>query len=392
MCERSFERQILEREGLFCLAGGKYADVERDAAARPKMDPHDVAMIVYTSGTTGCPKGVMLSHDNLISNVSSANELVGLTNDDSILLVVPFYFIHGRMQLIAHMRLGGTVAVSAGFQLPGRVVRELVEYGVTGLSGVPYHFKLLLNRARLAETSIPTLRYVLITGGAMSSETLDQLAEALPGVEIQLAYGQTEASPRITYQGPKDVFGEKRGSCGIPLPGVTVDIVDSDGRSIPPGEVGEVAAGGPGVMKGYVTGDERASGKIDQQGRLRTGDLGYLDGDGYLFLSGRSSEMIKTAGERVFPGEIEGVLNTHPSIVESAVVGVPDDTLGERIVALVVLKEKHELDLPALRSHCLQSMPFVRIPREVRVLDELPKTSSGKINRGKLGKVAADPA
>ena len=347
-------------------------------------DPHEVATIVYTSGTTGRPKGVMLSHDNWISNLSASNELMGLTHEDSILVVVPFHYVHGRMQLLLHMLLSGTVVVSSGFQFPEAVVRELAESEVTGMSGVPYHFKQLVKRMSLGKTRIPALEYVLITGGAMSASDLSELGQALPGVAIHLAYGQTEASPRITYLGPGDVFGEKRASAGIPIPGVTVQIVNADGESLSTGVTGEVVVGGPGIMKGYVTGDERSSGKIDSMGRLRTGDLGYLDENGYLFLAGRSSDMIKTAGERIFPGEIEDVLNRYSGIIESAVVGVPDDTLGERLVAYVVLERDTKLNMGVLRRHCLQFMPFIRVPKEIRSVEELPKTSSGKLDRGKL--------
>jgi acyl-CoA synthetase (AMP-forming)/AMP-acid ligase II len=149
--------------------------------------------------------------------------------------------------------------------------------------------------------------------------------------------------------------------------------------------MGEVVASGPNIMKGYVSGDEVSSGRIDDQRRLRTGDLGRFDEDGYLWLHGRSSDMIKTAGERVFPKEIEDVINAHPSVMESAVIGVKDELLGERIVAFAVLKDAAlSLTLAELRTHCLKAMPFVRVPKELRVVDRLPKTASGKINRGQL--------
>lgn len=356
---------------------------EADGAVRPARGPHDVATIIYTSGTTGRPKGVMLSHDNLISNITAANSLVGLTNQDSIVVVVPFYFVHGRMQILTHALIGGTIVVSAGFQFPTVVLDELVKYGTTGFSGVPYHFITLMERTKLKTTKIPTLKYVLCTGGALSPAHLDELHSALPGVDIHTAYGQTEASPRITYLGPKDMFVRK-GSAGKPLPGVKVEVIDARGQALPQGAIGEVAASGPNIMKGYVSGDEVSSGRIDEQGRLRTGDLGRFDADGYLWLVGRSSDMIKTAGERVFPKEIEDVIVTHPAVAEAAVLGVKDDTLGERIVAFVVLRGGATLEYPELRTHCLRAMPFVRVPRELKVVEKLPKTASGKVNRSEL--------
>jgi acyl-CoA synthetase (AMP-forming)/AMP-acid ligase II len=356
---------------------------ERPEEQRPSVSEHDVAMIVYTSGTTGRPKGVMLSHDNLYSNISSANALVGLSEKDSILVVVPFYFIHGRMQILTHAMIAGTIVVSAGFQFPTVVLEEIQKHEVSGFSGVPYHFMTLMEKTKLKTASLPKLKYVLITGGAMSTSALQELHAAMPGVDVHTAYGQTEASPRITYLGPQEMF-EKLGCAGRPLPGVKVEIVDDNGIALVQGQIGEVVASGPNIMKGYVSGDEVSSGRIDRLGRLKTGDLGRIDESGYLWLRGRSSEMIKTAGERVFPKEIEDQINAHPSVAESAVVGVKDETLGERIVALVVVKSGQSLTLAELRTHCLRSMPFVRVPREMKVVDKLPKTASGKLNRGQL--------
>jgi acyl-CoA synthetase (AMP-forming)/AMP-acid ligase II len=356
----------------------------------PNVTGDDVALIVYTSGTTGRPNGVMLSHDNFISNLTAANELMGLGSHDSILVVVPLYYIHGRMQLLLHAMLGGTLVFSAGFQFPQKVLQELVEFGTTGLSGVPYHFKQLLDRSKLTTTDLPELQYVLITGGALSPAELERLQDALPGVDLHLAYGQTEAAPRITWIGPDDLF-VKEGSVGRALPGVELELLGRDEQPVGPGEIGEVVAGGPNIMKGYVSGDHVALGKIDAEGRLRTGDLGRLDEDGHLFLVGRSSEMIKSAGERIFPQEIEAVVLTYPGVLEVAVVGLPDPILGERVVAYVVV-DGTPPDTSQLKAHCLQSLPFVRVPKAFELMDELPKTGSGKVNRGALRKAAGTEA
>jgi long-chain acyl-CoA synthetase len=353
---------------------------ESEDYTRPLANERDVALIMYTSGTSGQAKGVMLSHRNLLSNIVAVNSLMGLTHNDSILLVVPLYFIHGRMQLLTHALVGGTIAFSAGFQFPQAVVGELARYRVTAFSGVPYHFSMLMERTRLAATPLPDLRYVVVTGGALTPQALRKLSEALPGVAIHVAYGQTEASPRITNLDPSQVL-TKVGSCGLPVPGVRIEIANDDGSTVEQGEIGEVVVTGPNVMRGYVSGDEVESGKIDQFGRLHTGDLGKLDSEGYLYLVGRKSELIKSAGERVFPREIETVLETHPGIRESAVLGIPDTLLGEKIVACVVLRPGAEATADNLRTHCLKFLPLVRIPREVRFSQGLPKTASGKTDR-----------
>jgi acyl-CoA synthetase (AMP-forming)/AMP-acid ligase II len=260
---------------------------------------------------------------------------------------------------------------------------ELVQSGVRGFSGVPYHYNQLLERSKLAQQPPPALRYVLVTGGALAPAVLERLRDALPGVGIHLAYGQTEAAPRITWIGPDELF-EKVGSVGRALPNVRVEILGADEQPVGPNVVGEVAAGGPNIMKGYVSGDERQLGKIDAQGRLRTGDLGRLDEDGHLFLVGRSSEMIKSAGERIFPQEIEDVLHRFPGVAEVAVIGVPDEMLGERVVAYIIPKQGAELDRGQLKAHCLAAMPFVRVPKEFVLVSELPQTASGKVSRSKL--------
>jgi long-chain acyl-CoA synthetase len=349
----------------------------------PAVATDDVAMIVYTSGTTGRPNGVMLSHTNFVSNLAASNELMGLGADDSILMVVPLYYIHGRMQQLMHAMTGGTVVYSAGFTFPAKVHSELVKSGVRGFSGVPYHFNQLLERSKLAQQPPPSLRYVLITGGALAPAVLERLRDALPDVGIHLAYGQTEAAPRITWIGPDELF-TKVGSVGRALPNVKVEILGSDEQPVGPNVVGEVAAGGPNIMKGYVSGDERTLGKIDAEGRLRTGDLGRIDDDGHLYLVGRSSEMIKSAGERIFPQEIEDVLHRFPGVGEVAVIGVPDEMLGERVVAYIIPKQGAELDKGALKQHCLAAMPFVRVPKQFIVVDTLPQTASGKVSRSKL--------
>jgi long-chain acyl-CoA synthetase len=359
------------------------ADTERADSTRARVSDGDVALIIYTSGTSGKPKGVMLSHRNLLSNIVSVNSVMRLTSDDSILSVVPLHFIHGRMQLLTHAMVGATVAFSSGFQFPQRVADELIAHGTTGLSGVPFHFSALLAQTNIASAPPPQLRYVVVTGGALPVDALKRLSAALPGVAIYIGYGQTEASPRITTLSSCDLF-RKPGSCGVPTAGVTVQVVDDSGVAQRPGVVGEVVVSGPNVMRSYVSGDEIALGTIDQQGRLHTGDLGKFDFDGYLYLVGRKSDLIKCAGERIFPQEIECVLDSHEAVASSAVLGLPDEVFGERIVACVVPQSGTQLTVEELRTHCLKSLPLVRVPREIRFCATIPRTASGKTNRGKL--------
>jgi len=366
--------------------GGPLALIEDLPPAKtkaPAAAPDDVAVIIYTSGTTGRPKGVMLTHHNLLSNIVAAAELFPIKPSDRLLLAVPTYFVHGRMQILAFAFAGAEIVLSQGFAFPEQVVAELAKHEVTVFSGVPYHFTTLLERSTIAARSLPALQHLLITGGALPFGALRRLKAAVPGANIHTAYGMTEASPRVAYLGPTDTLS-KKDCAGRALPGVEIQILGSDGLTVPRGATGEVAVVGPNVMKGYVSGDERQSGRIDAEGRLRTGDLGRLDADGYLYLFGRQSEMIKTAGERIFPSEVEEVIAKHSGVREVAVFGVPDPVLGERIVAVVVPKEGRVLTKEDVHKHALSWLPFVRAPKEVHFRPELPKTASGKVDKKAL--------
>ncbi|MCH8822900.1 MAG: acyl--CoA ligase [Planctomycetes bacterium] len=347
------------------------------------IDENAVAVIIYTSGSTGQPKGVMLSHKNLISNVVAANEYMNLTSSDSILVSVPLYFIHGRMQLITHMNIGGTVYFSNGFQFPSEVLKELAQYKVSGFSGVPYFFTTLLRRSKLSSTYLPDLKYLLVTGGAFSLKEQAELVAAQPNAKLYMAYGQTEASPRITFS-EHSSDTNKDGFCGKPLPGVRIEILDKNGTQVPSGQKGEIVVTGPNVMRGYVSGDEVSDGIIDSKGRLHTGDLGFVDAQGQLYLVGRLSQMIKSAGERIFPKEIERVINDIQGVAESVVMGIAHEMLGEEIVACIVQEpgaKQSELDI---RASCLKHLSFVRTPHKIKFIDTLPRTTTGKIDHQAL--------
>lgn len=365
--------------------------VEGEPIDRVARGAKDVAHIIYTSGTTGTPKGVMLSHENLLFDVEAAAERMPLEEGSRLLMVVPMFFIHGRMQLLAHTRVAGTLCFSRGFRFPRKVVEELAKYRVQGVSGVPFHFATLLTRTKIGAAELPDLRYVLVTGGALDARMMGRLRRALSGVAIHTAYGSTEASPRVCHASPTEL-ASRPSTAGRALPGVQIEIRGSDGLPTPNGGLGEVVVSGPNVMVGYVSGDERTSGRIDEGGALHTGDLGRLDVDGYLFLSGRLSEMIKTAGERVFPREVESVLERHPSVLEAAVVGVPDRLLGERITAFVVPRPGQTVTSATLVEHARAWLPFVRSPREVFLVDALPKTASSKLRRNQLIELALSDA
>ncbi len=350
--------------------------------AAPPVREGDAASILYTSGTTGRPKGVVLSHGNLASNVEGIIEYLGLTAEDSIVSLLPFYYSYGNSVLHTHLACGARVILHTNFVYPHAVVERLVAERASGFSGVPSTYALLLGRVTLERYDLRSLRYVTQAGGAMPAALVERLRRVLPGVAVFLMYGQTEATARLSYLPPRDL-DRKRGSVGIPVPGCQIAIRRDDGIAALPGEIGGVWAKGPNVMLGYWR-DPEATAAAIRDGWLSTGDVGYLDDDGYLFLVGRRADIIKTGAHRVHPKDVEEVIAELRGVVEVAVVGVDDELLGQAIKAYVVLDAQAALAPKDIKSHARQRLAGYKVPKIVEVTDALPKTSSGKIRRTEL--------
>ncbi len=355
--------------------------LSRAAATLPNADqaPHELAAIFYTSGSTGEPKGVMLSHRNLISNTLATVEYLRLTQDDSVLVILPFYYIYGNSLLLTHVACGGHVVIDNRFMYPELVLDTLEESKATGFSGVPSTFMMALSKSSIAKRKLADLRYITQAGGAMAPEVTRRLCEACPNQEIWIMYGQTEAAPRVTYL-PPERLSDKLGSIGIAVPGVTVKITDENGKDLPQGETGEIAVGGPNVMLGYWNQPE-ATAEVLRDGWLITGDLAYQDAEGFIFIVGRKREIIKAAGHRVSAKEIEERIVAHEAIAEAAVFGVPDDILGEAIHAVVVLRPGCHADDKQIQGWCQKGLAQFKVPRSVTFVESLPKYQSGKVNK-----------
>ena len=268
----------------------------------PHMHDSSVALIIYTSGTTGRPKGVMLSHRNLLTNVAAANSRVGVTCDDSILVVVPLSFIHGRMQLLTHAMVGGTMAFSEGFHFPQQVIQELAKYRVTGFSGTPYHFYTLLERTNMGASRLPELRYVLVTGGAMRPEGLIRLSKALPGWRFMWLTARQKL-----HQGSL-ILGRWRYSAILNraagrYPEFWCKSWGRTVREMPPGTVGEVVASGPNSCAVMSPETRISSQKIDSFGRLHTGDMGRIRSHGHLYLAGENPSSSSLPESVFFPAK-----------------------------------------------------------------------------------------
>ena len=346
------------------------------------LSGNDLALLLYTSGTTGEPKGVMLTHRNLTANAESIVEYLGLTDVDKAMVVLPFHYSYGNSLLTTHMMVGGTLVLENRFVFPNLVLDRIREDRVTGFAGVPSTFAILLNRSNLRKNTFPSLRYVTQAGGAMSPMLAQDLREALPGTDVYIMYGQTEATARLTYLDPLELI-RKAGSIGKAIPGVRITLRGEDGTFPSIGEVGEIVAEGKNVMAGYWNNPDDTKAVL-KDGRLRTGDLAKTDEEGFLYIVGRRSEMIKTGGHRVSPKEIEEVISEMPGVHEVAVVGVPDEMLGQAIRAFVVREPGGSVSTKDVLKHCSENLEPFLVPHDVVFPDALPKSPTGKVDRAGL--------
>lgn len=337
----------------------------------------DLAEIVYTSGSTGKPKGVMLTHLNLVSNMRSICAYLHLTEKDRVMVILPFYYIYGKSLLLTHILVGGSLVIDNRFVYPNKVLETMKETEVTGFAGVPSTFMILLNRSTLKDTSLPSLRYVTQAGGAMAPAVQKEVVQAFDPAEVYIMYGATEAAPRLSWLDPKLLFS-KWGSIGISVDNVDLMIVDDGGNELPRGEVGEIAARGSNIMKGYWKDPEETAGVL-RHGMYFTGDLGKQDEEGFFYVVGRTKDMIKVKGFRVSAKEIEETILEVDEVHETAVIGVDDPVLGEAIVALVIPKEKGWADDQKIRDHLQKRLPPLKQPKYIKFRDCFPKNESGKI-------------
>lgn len=351
-------------------------------SARAPGPDGDLAMILYTSGTTGAPKGVMLSHANLMANATAVAAYLALDPSDSVLCVLPFYYAYGASVVHTHLISGATLHLAGSLVFPNLIVEALATRRITGFSGVPSTFALLLSHGALDRHDLSTLRYVTQAGGPMSPSLTAELRAALPGPQLFVMYGQTEATSRLTFL-PPGQLDAKAGSVGIPVDGVSIRIVREEGVPAAAGETGDVWVRGPNVMLGYWRNAEATRATL-KDGWLKTGDMGHLDDDGYLYLVGRRSDMIKTGAHRVHPVDVEQAIAEMAGVIEVAVVGVDDDVLGQVLKAFVVVERVTTRLTDEIKAHCRAHLPPYKIPKHVEFVSTLPRTASGKVQRTQL--------
>ena len=364
-----------------CPLGASNADdIDIDAVDRIAAD--DVALILYTSGTTGAPKGVTLTHGNLLANASAVVRYLGLNERDSVLSILAFYYAYGASVLHTHLITGGCVVLAQNLLFPHLLMDTIARERISGFCGVPSTYALLLERVKLGDYDLSSLRYITQAGGAMSPTLTRRMRAALPDARLFVMYGQTEATSRLTWL-PPERLDEKISSVGIPIDGVQLRIAREDGSDAVIDEPGEVQVRGANVMRGYWNNPD-ASAAVMHEGWLRTGDMGHLDADGYLFLAGRRSDMIKTGAHRVHPNDIEDVIVELAGVSEAAVIGIDDDVLGQVIKAFVVAPGLPLRSENMIKAHCRERLASYKIPREIEFVSALPRTASGKVRRAAL--------
>jgi len=342
----------------------------------------DLASLVYTSGSTGKPKGVTLTHQNVVSNTMSITEYLKLSSSDRIMVVLPFYYIYGKSLLNTHFYAGGSVVIDNRFAFPNTVLDTMKKTNVTGFSGVPSTFMILLSRSTLNEQKFPSLRYITQAGGAMAANIQKKVVKEFAPAKLYIMYGATEASARLSYLMP-DELTSKWGSIGKAIPNVDLFIADEMGQPKPANIEGEIVARGSNIMQGYWN-DLDGTKKVLRNGLYYTGDIGYMDEEGFLFVIGRTKDIIKVGGERVSAKEIEEAILQLKNVREVAVIGIADEILGEAAKAYVALQSANGMSEIDIKAHCKKKLPLYKNPKFVEIIDDLPKNKSGKILKNKL--------
>jgi len=364
--------------------------VKRGNGANPEVPvtPDSLANIIYTSGSSGRPKGVMLSHRNIVSNTRSICRSLDLTDADIQMVVLPFFYVMGQSLLNTHFASGGTLVIENRFAYPAAALRKMVDEEVTGFSGVPSTFAYLLHRSPLAKyrDELHSLRYCSQAGGHMSRTVKEGLRRVLPAhTRIYIMYGCTEASARLSCLEP-EAFENKIDSIGKAIPDVTLVVLDAHGRELPPGEQGELVAAGPNIMMGYWRDPETTRRVLGENG-YHTGDLAYRDDEGYFYVAGRNDELLKVGGHRINPTEIEDTLMESDLLTEVVLQAVADNLLGHRLVAIVLSRNGDSTENDIL-SFCAERLPRYKVPSEVMFVSALPKSASGKIDRARCLELA----
>jgi len=373
------------------MALGRDVPDDELAARQASLKPDDVINMQYTSGTTGFPKGVMLTHTNIIGNAHSQAECMRFGPEDRLCIPVPFFHCFGCVMGTLLCVVSGATMVPVESFNPETVLRTIEMERCTAVHGVPTMFITELEQMEKKKYDTSSLRTGIMAGAPCPIEVMKKVVERMGASEICITYGQTESSPGITMTRTDDPIELRVSTVGRALPNVEVKIVDPDtGKEVPPGVQGELCTRGYHVMKGYYNMPEATEAAIDKDNWLHTGDLAIMDENGYCKITGRLKDMIIRGGENIYPREIEEFLYTHPKIKDIQVVGLPSEKYGEDVAAFIQLKEGTSVTEEELKEFCANKISRFKIPAYFFFVDEYPTTASGKIQKFRLREQALE--
>lgn len=358
--------------------------IEEDYENIPQMKTGKLAMIIYTSGTTSKPKGVMLTHKNLIENTFSILDYLHLTHTDSILAIMSFTYSYGNSVMLTHTKVGAMLYLYKAIY-PQNILKMLQNGQFTGFSTVGSYLNVLLKQENFSEETFKNINYITLAGEQTSKKDLMKLYTTNKNLKIFVMYGQTEASARLTFL-PPSMLCEKLGSVGKAIKNVTIKIINDNGEEVSNSDEGEICAKGMNIMQGYLNNPIETD-LVLKEGWLHTGDIGYKDSEGYLYITGRKKDIIKYRGYRISPTEIENIINSYEGILESAVTESQNEDMNEIIAAIVRKPDMLSFDFKLLCHKLKESLPRYKIPKKFFVVKEIPKTSNGKIKRKELKKI-----
>jgi long-chain acyl-CoA synthetase len=371
------------------LALDRFLARATDQRPRVSVSPDDVAIIQYTSGTTGRPKGAMVSHFNVLRLIENLAELPGLPKrdqDDITLAVLPLFHSYA-LNLVLNQAFVTAQSLVLVNRFDAATIFERIEkHKVTLFYGAPPMFHAFVHTPRLDRYDVSSLKSAYSGAAPLPVVILERFRE-MTGVEICEGYGLSETSPTLTSNAAGPV--NKPGSVGPPIPEVTLRIVDENDRDVPPGQVGEIIARGPNVFKGYWN-REKETREAMRGGWFHTGDMGRIDEDGYCYIVDRKKDMIVVSGYNVYPIEVENVILRHPKVVDAAVIGVPDDYQGESVKAVLVVREGETISLDELTAYCRERLAAFKLPKYLSVRESLPKSPTGKVVKRELRALEAD--
>jgi long-chain acyl-CoA synthetase len=359
---------------------------EAIALTAPRRQGHDLAMLLFTSGSTSAPKGVMLSHRNLLANAGSILRELPICAEDRALVILPFCHAFGNSILQTHILSGATLLLYGGLTFPVSVVEALRESRATTFSAVPEVYRMLLKYGRLGDPPLQALRYMTVAGGELPYDLAAEIANRIAPAPFYMMYGQSEATARLALLPPEQLH-VRRGSIGKPVSGVELAVMDEANRELSPGAVGMLCARGENVMLGYWESPGATADVLRGDGWLQTGDLGHRDEDGYFYLHGRANLLVKVQGHRVHPGEIEGIVEAGFPEVHAVAIPVAREE-GARFILFLAPRDERPIDVAEIRATCQRELPSYKLPLHFEVLDKLPLTTGLKVDRAALSKLA----